>query len=234
MKVGISPFGIWRPGHPPGIAGFDAYAGLYADARRWLNQGWVDYFSPQLYWPIKQEKQSFPKLLAWWAGENTKKRHLWPGLIPSRVTGTDRGWPAGEIADQIKATRAQPGATGDVLFSMKPLLRNTGGIADALRAVYAEPALVPASPWLASRPPARPRLDLQEQSGRRVLRVRPAGEPVRLYVVRSRAGGKWSVRIQPADGDRPVAVPLADRPERVLVTAIDRTGTESEPATAEK
>jgi len=27
VKVGISPFGIWRPGHPPGIAGFDQYEG---------------------------------------------------------------------------------------------------------------------------------------------------------------------------------------------------------------
>ena len=84
VKVGISPFGIWRPGHPPGIEGFDQYAELYADAKLWLNEGWVDYFTPQLYWPIEQEKQSYPKLLEWWAGENTKGRHLWPGNIPSR------------------------------------------------------------------------------------------------------------------------------------------------------
>jgi len=66
VKVGISPFGIWRPGHPPGIEGFDQYEGLFADAKKWLNEGWVDYFTPQLYWPIAQEKQSYSKLLAWW------------------------------------------------------------------------------------------------------------------------------------------------------------------------
>src|SRR5205085_7669897 len=54
VKVGISPFGIWRPGHPEGIAGFDPYARLYADAKLWLNEGWVDYWTPQLYWPIRQ------------------------------------------------------------------------------------------------------------------------------------------------------------------------------------
>ena len=59
VKVGISPFGIWRPGHPAGIAGLDQFAELYADAKLWFNEGWVDYFSPQLYWPIAQEKQSF-------------------------------------------------------------------------------------------------------------------------------------------------------------------------------
>ena len=80
VKVGISPFGIWRPGHPAGIAGFDQYAKLYADAKLWLNEGWVDYFTPQLYWPIGQEKQSFPRLLGWWAKENTRGRHVWTAL----------------------------------------------------------------------------------------------------------------------------------------------------------
>ena len=73
VKVGISPFGIWRPGNPEGIAGLDQYAELYADAKLWFNEGWVDYFTPQLYWPIAQEKQSYPKLLAWWVGENTQE-----------------------------------------------------------------------------------------------------------------------------------------------------------------
>jgi uncharacterized lipoprotein YddW (UPF0748 family) len=154
VKVGISPFGIWRPGNPPGIAGFDAYAGLYADSRLWLREGWVDYFTPQLYWPIKQEKQSYPKLLAWWRDQNPKGRHIWPGLIPSRVTGGERGWPAQEIADQIRITREQ-GAGGNIHFSMKALMRNRGGVADKLKEVYSEPAQVPPTPWLRERPGAK-------------------------------------------------------------------------------
>src|SRR5207248_1468074 len=43
-KVGISPFGIWKPGFPPGIEGFNQYEKLYADARLWLNEGWLDYW----------------------------------------------------------------------------------------------------------------------------------------------------------------------------------------------
>ena len=143
VKVGISPFGIWRPGYPPGIAGLDQYAELYADAKLWLNEGWCDYFTPQLYWPIKQEKQSYPKLLEWWATENTKSRHLWPGLYTSRAADKDKGWSAGEIVEQIKLTRAQKGATGNIHFSMKALMNNTGGVADALKGVYTEPAQTP-------------------------------------------------------------------------------------------
>ena len=76
VKFGISPFGIWRPGNPESVVGFDAYTQLYADSRKWLRAGWVDYFTPQLYWAIAPEKQSYPKLLAWWAGQNEKGRHL--------------------------------------------------------------------------------------------------------------------------------------------------------------
>src|SRR5882724_12073739 len=44
VKFGVAPFGIWRPGEPAQITGFDAYASLYADSRKWLAEGWVDYF----------------------------------------------------------------------------------------------------------------------------------------------------------------------------------------------
>jgi uncharacterized lipoprotein YddW (UPF0748 family) len=229
VKVGISPFGIWRPGHPPGIAGLDAYAELYADAKRWFNEGWVDYISPQLYWPIAQEKQSYPKLLAWWAGENAKGRHLWPGNYTSRVTGADKGWPASEVVEQIKLTRSQKGASGNVHFSMKALLNNTGGVADALKAVYAEPALVPAVLWASEARPAAPRV-IWQKNARPLLRIDAAGPAVRLLVVRSLTGGKWDIAIRPAVPDVATEVGFEKAPERVVVNAIDRFGNESEPA----
>lgn len=83
VLFGVSPFGIWRPGHPPGVTGFDAYEAIYANSRRWLRRGWVDYLAPQLYWPIEQPGQSYPALLAWWAAQNPARRHLWPGLNAS-------------------------------------------------------------------------------------------------------------------------------------------------------
>jgi uncharacterized lipoprotein YddW (UPF0748 family) len=229
VKVGISPFGIWRPGHPPGIAGLDQYAELYADAKKWFNEGWVDYLSPQLYWPIRQEKQSYPRLLDWWAGQNRRRRHLWPGLIPARVSGTARGWPAGEIVEQIKLTRKRKGATGTVHFSARAILRNSGGVADALARVYAEPALVPASPWLGKDRPARPELSWSADA-RGALRIRAAGAGVRLYVVRSKEGGKWTVTLVPFAGPQTRFAPPG-RPGSVAVTAIDRAGLESEAAT---
>ena len=57
-------------GHPSSVAGFDQYDQLYADAKLWLNKGWIDYYSPQLYWPIDRVALSFPVLLGWWKAEN--------------------------------------------------------------------------------------------------------------------------------------------------------------------
>ena len=150
VLVGISPFGIWRPGHPPGIDGLDQYATLYADARKWLRNGWVDYFSPQLYWKIDSHGQSYPKLLAWWVDQNRHGRHIWPGLYTSRVANQGLGnWSAEEIVNQITVTRGQAGAQGHVHFSMKALLENRDGLADRLQQeTYAERASVPESPWL--------------------------------------------------------------------------------------
>jgi uncharacterized lipoprotein YddW (UPF0748 family) len=82
--VGISPFGIWRPGYPAQIKGFDAYDQIYADSRKWLVEGWVDYFTPQLYWPIDRKAQSFPVLLNWWLSQNPHARHIWPGLYTGK------------------------------------------------------------------------------------------------------------------------------------------------------
>ena len=98
-----------------------------------------------LYWPIAQEKQSFPKLLTWWVGENTQRRHVWPGLATYRLSPK-------EIVAQIELTRKLVDPPGHVHFSMKSIMSNKNGIADALKAVYKEKAAVPASPWLRERP----------------------------------------------------------------------------------
>ncbi|HET6762595.1 MAG TPA: family 10 glycosylhydrolase, partial [Longimicrobiaceae bacterium] len=158
VKVGISPFGIWRPRNPPQIVtSFDQYADMYADARLWMLKGWADYFSPQLYWRIQATPQSYPVLLQWWSEQNTHHRHLWPGNFTSQVIPTEAKWPAGEIVAQVNATRGNPGATGNVHFSMKAFAMDADSLFEKLLAgPYGEPALVPASPWLASGHPGRP------------------------------------------------------------------------------
>lgn len=228
VRFGISPFGIWRPGSPPSVQGFDAYARLYADARKWLRAGWMDYVTPQLYWAIDQEGQRFPELLAWWAEQNTRGRHLWPGLFTSRVgSGDARHWPAGEILSQIRLMRAHPGASGHVHFSMRALMNNPESLPDLLRAgPYEAPALVPAAPWLDADPPGRPHVRMDAVGDQRVLMMQPAaGTTAWRWVVRLQYGEQWIVDIVPG-WQQTYPLPRAAPPDGMAVSAVDRAGNE--------
>ncbi len=224
VKFGVSPFGIWRPGYPSNVKGFDAYHELYADARKWLNEGWVDYFTPQIYFRLSQTQQPYRDLLRWWVKENTRRRHIWPGNYTSQA-GSSSAWTAQEIVDQVKATRAQLGADGNIHFSMKAFLTNRGGVAELLKKeVYQDRALVPASPWLDDTPPKKP--DAAYDDSTHTLSWRdPGQEKPFLWVVYQKRDGKWTNQIVPA----PVtSASIPDGVEALAVSAVDRTGNESE------
>ena len=234
VKFGVSPFGIWRPGDPPQITGSDAYNKFYADSRRWLVNGWVDYFSPQLYWRIDQKEQSFPVLLNWWAQQNPRHRNIWPGL--SAAYNSSQQWDVGEIPEQIRLLRRQPATDGFIFYNATSLLTNSPR-ADALRRTLktsftAQPALVPASPWLGSNSPFKPNLSTDElPNGLRLdWSVGTNSAAIRWWVVQSRVYGIWKTEVFPA-GTSSHTLPL--RPEVIAVTAVDRLGNASPPHTQE-
>lgn len=235
VRFGISPFGIWRPGHPPQIKGLDAYAELYADSRKWLREGWVDYLAPQLYWPIEQEAQSYTALLNWWLAENVRRRHVWPGNAAYRV-GSNPNFTAEEIIRQIGATREHASATGNIFFSAKSLLQNLGGVSELLKSgPYAEPALVPATPWLDRTPPRAPKVSARRRAaGALEITWSPRGrERAFVWVVRVREGADWRTEVLPADSraySSGAVKAHAARPALVAVSAVDRSGNESRPA----
>lgn len=239
VKFGLSPFGIWRPNNPPSIKGFDQYAMLYADARLWLNKGWIDYWTPQLYWPTRQIPQSFPVLLAWWDEENTHGRNLWPGLFTSRVKDEES---AKENFSQIMITRGiVENGPGHVHFSMKAIMQDFGGIRKVLETPYRDPALVPPSPWLDAVAPSAPLVDVAQEEGTLTIMWdhETPGEVFR-WVVGVQRGNNWKMHIlnqedrslqviaviqPPLDGDRPVAPKAVTA---IFVSAVDRVGNESQ------
>lgn len=239
VKFGISPFGIWRPGYPSQIKGFDPYEKIYADSRKWLANGWLDYLSPQLYWKIEQTEQSYPVLLSWWTKQNTKKRHIWPGNYTSLVgEGNGISWPADEILSQIGKTRQQSGATGNIHFSMKTLMQNTKGISSLLTEVYATSSLVPASPWLDNTPPAMPAIASYKNptSGEIQLIWKPTStKQVWLWVVQTKQGSEWTTMILPG---RQTSYRLSRSGSQtfdkiVAVSAVNRYGTQGSPVVVE-
>ena len=235
VLVGISPFGIWRPGHPEGIEGLDQYAVLYADARKWLREGWVDYFTPQLYWRM-EGPQSYPKLLTWWHEENVKQRRLWPGNFTSRVRSgpeieaTREVWPAEELIRQIEVTREIVPKPGNVHFSMKALMDNRDGLNDKLKSgVYAEPALIPEIDWLGGKPPGKPEIFMGEREGNRIdFESTTADEQAPAHwVLRVRTGDEWKMLIAPGSLRKHVLQWGQQQPDEIAVSAVSRLGHES-------
>ena len=223
VKFGVSPFGIWRPGFPSQVRGFDAYAELYADARRWLQAGWVDYFAPQLYWPIAQEAQAYPVLLRWWSEQNPFARNIWPGNYTSRVGERSRtAWRTSEILAQVEATRAAAGATGNIHFSAKVFLEDRDSLATRMgRGSYLAPAIVPSSPWLAVAEQGEPNVTVRRGGrGKLTARVEPAGTDLpRWWLVQVRmASGVWESSLV---GGTVKEIPIAAAADRVAVRAVD-------------
>lgn len=229
VYFGIAPFGIWRPGHPAGIVGMDPYEQLYADSRKWLVEGWLDYCSPQLYWELSKTGQSYPKLLAWWTEQNPKGRHIWPGLS---ITGVGGRFGPDDIIKRIQITRNQPGATGEIFFSMNDLTSDKAKIGTELRSsVYAAPALVPPSPWMDNQAPAAPTVQAVRDANSGVLSLNwaPPAEPDAFQMaIYAQSGGQWMFAVVPAASRGYKFAAGAPAPEAVVMSVVDRTGNESQ------
>lgn len=232
VKFGLSPFGIWRPGFPTSVEGFDQYDKLYADAKLWLNKGWIDYFTPQLYWPSYKINTSFPVLLGWWQSENTHQRHLWPGIN----TANDKNILLNnqEVISQIMISRGMlPMSPGVVHWSMSALTKNPSLTKELNEGVYKKPALVPASPWLDNHAPKPPEVFLGEQNDSLLIRWEAKDEDVFKWVLYFQYDSKWEQRIFNKQETETLIklynnkTPEPDKLKYIIVTAIDRTGNES-------
>lgn len=233
VKFGISPFGIWRPGYPESIEGMDQYDKLYADAKLWLNKGWVDYFSPQLYWTVNAQKLSFPVLLGWWQAENTKGRHLWPGMNIG-LGGDDKN--VDEVINQIMITRGMlPNSKGALHWSMAGLVKHEKLRQGLIDGPYQKQALVPPSEWLDKKAPKKPEVTIVSKDSLWQIRWNhPEKSDVFRWVVYFKYGDKWNYRILNRKDEffDILAVVKGNKTQIPLnayaVTAVDRTGNESE------
>ncbi|MGE9550225.1 glycoside hydrolase family 10 protein [Erwinia amylovora] len=128
VAFGVSPAGVWRNlSHDPAgsdTRGAAAYDESYADTRRWVQQGLLDYIAPQLYWPFSRSAARYDVLAKWWADvvKPTRTR-LYIGIAlykvgePSKIEPEwtmNHGVP--ELQKQIELNESTPGINGTILF----------------------------------------------------------------------------------------------------------------------
>lgn len=199
VRFGVSPFGIYRPGMPEGITGLDQYAEIYADPLVWMDEGWVDYLAPQLYWPTTQTAQAYEPLLEWWASMTSEGRYIFAGNYLSQI-GSSGAWTTDELVTQVELSRTYRdlGSMGNIFFHIEPFVSDTLGVGTALyETFYTAPALTPplaaqigtvvTPPWV-------------ELAGSTVTLTAQDDTPLRAWVVYEDAGAGFElVDIVPAE-----------------------------------
>ncbi len=245
MKLGISPFGIWRnsnkdPEGSPTRGGQTNYDDLYADILLWMQKGWIDYALPQLYWEHSHKVAPFDVLMPWWYG-HCYRRHVYYGLGLYRMNGAHSGpWAkADELLWQINDIRGQCPNSGFAFYSASVFDKIKPTLKDSLQMRYNKyPALIPPMEWIDSIPPNAPEVTASQTAAGFSLKWHvnnPLQEHLRYVVYRFTNGEPVNLQ----RNDRILSIqqaveftdPLAKQLKTpvYIVTALDRLWNESKP-----
>ena len=136
VEFGISPMGIWKnsTSDPYGSAtrGTEGYYSVFGDAKTWVEKGWVDYIVPQIYWERGNAYADYETLVKWWSDAvkgTGVELYIGHGIYKDVV--------ASEIEEQLKVNEKY-NVSGSFFFSLRDLLNNRQGCADAVKAYYEE------------------------------------------------------------------------------------------------
>ena len=161
VKVGISPFGIYRNKRNSPIGsntnGTQNYDDLYADILLWVNNGWLDYCVPQIYWEIGHNVADYETLIKWW-NQYAGARPLIIGEdIERTVKHADPNNPQSHQQRAKMALHKQlNNVQGTVLWYAKAAVDNVGNYGSNLRDVYWKyPALQPEMPFIDGKAPQK-------------------------------------------------------------------------------
>lgn len=164
VKFGVSPSGIYRNSTDTTIGsptrGMEHYSVLYADSKKWLQEGWVDYIEPQVYWYMGQPAADYNQLIPWW-NRNAFGRHIYIGIASYKVESWGRTpWSdVKQIPNQLRLNRKylNENIKGTAFYNTSSMELNLLGFRDSLKNnFFRTPAIIPAMPWKDSLPPNPP------------------------------------------------------------------------------
>ena len=161
VKFGISPFGIYRneKSDPNGSRtnGLQNYDDLYADVLLWVNNGWVDYNIPQIYWEIGHKAADYETLIRWWA-KYASARPLFIGQDVHRtVKNADpNNRMQHQLPAKMKLQRSLSEVQGSCQWYAAAVVENPGNYCTLLEKDYHRyPALIPTSPFMDDKAPGK-------------------------------------------------------------------------------
>ena len=163
VKVGISPFGIYRNKRQSPIGsntnGLTNYDDLYADVLLWVNNGWLDYNVPQIYWEIGNKVADYETLIHWWSQHAANRPLIIGEDVERTVKFADPQNPnTHQLTAKMRLHKQLPAVKGSVLWYAKAAVDNVGNYGTALRQYYWRyPALQPEMPFIDGKAPKKVR-----------------------------------------------------------------------------
>lgn len=246
VRLGISPFGVWRnkSTDPRGseTKALQNYDDLYADVLLWTKNGWVDYMLPQLYWELEHKRAPYIELVKWWDGQSNG-RHMYIGQdveksmsLPDLAPSTEKT----QLRHRIELARAGKNIHGNCWWPGYSITRNSNGVADSLaNDLQSTIALIPPYNWINDEIPAAPS-KLKTANG---LLTWEAAKPeskisdtVKFVIYHNPGGDRTTVMTDPNNIVEVVygtewAIPAGTKGE-YFVTALDRVNNESAPSSS--
>lgn len=243
VKFGVSPLAIWRnkkqdPTGSETNSGQTSYDNLYCDTKLWLENGWVDYMAPQLYWSTSNPYANYHNLIDWWTSCKTDK-HLYIGHALYKLDKKQRhSFETAELVNQVKITREKPTVFGSCYFRARAFTKNHQSFIDTLNTgVYKYPALVPPMKWIDSIPPTLPyveQLKISKKNNEISFSLNydkdcKADEKAYYFVVYTATGGRIELsakHILHIERSNTFKFQIPDA-EKIIITALDRLHNET-------
>ena len=132
VEFGVSPRGIWKNKgsdlQGSDTRGSESYYADYADTIKWVQNNYVDYIVPQVYWEFGLSAADYPKVVSWWADKlkNTNvDLYIGQGIYKPVV--------AKEIDKQMEYNKKFSTIKGSVFYTSGDILKNTEGCRDKIK-----------------------------------------------------------------------------------------------------
>ena len=255
VRLGISPFGIWRnkksDSNGSETSGLECYDALYADCPRWTAMGWVDYMVPQLYWELEHKRASDLTLGYWW-DQHANGRHMYQGQnVANIMSHQDIAADKGDVNNptqldhKMRLMRDLPNTQGMCWWPGYTITGNHKGVMDSLvNKQQAHPALIQPYTWIDKVAPGTVTgLNVKKDKKEVVISWNaprtqgPMQEAARYVVYMCKKGETLNTeagdQIIDITGETSLRLPVKSGKWQYGVTAVDRCGNESAPAIIE-
>ena len=144
VQLGISPSGVWKSAGTKSYVEYDENGTcitngsptknsfnhyeyyLYSDTKKWCDNEWIDYITPQTYWAITHSTAYFKPLIKWWDDVvKYKKVNLYSGMgIYMGRSGGNYSWGSDEYEayNQVEYCYELPSTVGTCIYNYDDLL----------------------------------------------------------------------------------------------------------------